>query len=398
MALKPWVRSARARFPSSPRAPVVLGLGDDMNDINSSPISSSFSPELLRLGFAPWTEQALAEAGVEDPAHAFRVTRVMAHGCVVSGCSGSAQARVPKKLWSRRPPVVGDWVVARTSRGELHVRRILPRITTLERRAAGSEHRGQTLAANVDVVLVCMGLDQNFRVARMERWLTVAHQGGAKPVVVLTKAGTVDDSRRSAAVEACRAAALNVDVVAVDVLAGLGIPALEAAIRPNPGSVHTVALLGSSGVGKSTLVNFLSGGDRLPTRATSTATGKGRHTTSHRELFEIPERGLVVIDTPGLREVGLWGDAEGIERTFADLVEAARACRFRDCMHTSEPGCAIRAGVEAGTLDARRVRSWLGLAEEQERTSGKVAEHERRAKARKFSKLIRATLQSKASR
>ena len=133
----------------------------------------------------------------------------------------------------------------------------------------------------------------------------------------------------------------------------------------------------------------------MRTGATSDAHGKGRHTTSHRELFEVPGRQLLIIDTPGLREVGLWGDAEGVERTFADLVERARDCRFGDCHHDGEPDCAIAAGIEHGEVDPRRVDSWLGLRDEQRGTAHQLAEHERRAHERKFSKLIRTTMRAK---
>ncbi len=366
-----------------------------MNDSQNSSSLPTLHPQLAHLGFAPGVEQARLEAGVDDDASVFRVVRVTAEGCMVCGISGTSPARVPKKLRAKLPPVVGDWVVARTSRGELHVRRILPRATSITRRAAASQHRSQVLAANVDAVLICMGLDQDFRLPRLERWLSLAHDGGVRPITVLTKAGLVDDSTRAARVEACRAATLGGPVIALDVLAGIGIDDLEHGLQHEDPGVQTLALLGSSGVGKSTLLNYLGGDALLQTRAVSTATGKGRHTTSHRELFEIPGRPLLVVDTPGLREVGLWGDSAGVDQTFAELVEAARGCRFRDCAHDTEPGCAIKAGLDRGELDARRVRSWLGLREEQGQTAGKAAEHERRADARKFSKLVRATIAAK---
>lgn len=360
-----------------------------MNDFQDIPNASS-NPELERLGFSPPVAQALAHVGEGDDARVFRVVRAAAEGCIVRGATGLTSVRVPKKQWSRQPPVVGDWIVAHPVRGDLLLRHILPRATSITRRAAGSDHRAHVLAANVDAVLLCMGLDQNFRLARLERWLSLAHEGGATPIVVLTKAGQVDEETLAARVRACRAAALGVEVVAIDVIDGIGCDALDQVLRHDHPWFHTIALLGSSGVGKSTLLNHLSGDVLLATRAISASTGKGRHTTSHRELFEIPARRLLVADTPGLREVGVWGDAHGIDTTFADLVEVGTRCRFRDCAHRGEPGCAIEAGLEAGTLDARRVDSWLALQDEQRRTASKASERERRAEARILSRRIRA--------
>ncbi len=361
---------------------------------NTPPLSHP----LACLGFGPHVEDARLQAGIEDDAALLRVVRVDADGCTLWGADGEVHARTPKRVRRKVPPVVGDWVLTQVQRGELSVRSILPRFTALTRRAADTTHRAQVLAANVDVVLVCMGLDRDFRLPRLERWLSLVHAGGARPVVVLTKAGLVDEDEREARLAAAREVALGVSVIVLDVLDGIGCDELDEVLNQAQGWSLTLALVGSSGVGKSTLLNHLSGSETMRTRATSESHGKGRHTTSHRELFEVPGRRLLIIDTPGLREVGLWGDADGVERTFADLVERARDCRFGDCHHDGEPDCAIALGIERGEIDPRRVDSWLGLRDEQRGTAHQLAEHERRAHERKFSKLIRTTMQAKRGR
>jgi len=354
-----------------------------------------FSHPLACLGFGPHVEDARLQAAADDDADVLRVVRIDAEGCTLWGATGEVHAHTPKRVRRKVPPVVGDWVLTRIQRGELSVRSVLPRFTALTRRAADTTHRAQVLAANVDLVLVCMGLDRDFRLPRLERWLSLVHAGGARPVVVLTKAGLVDEGERETRLAAAREVALGVSVIVLDVLEGIGCEELDEILNQAQDWSLTLALVGSSGVGKSTLLNHLSGGETMRTGATSDAHGKGRHTTSHRELFEVPGRRLLIIDTPGLREVGLWGDAQGVERTFADLVERARDCRFGDCHHDGEPDCAIAAGIERGEVDPRRVDSWLGLRDEQRGTAYQLAEHERRAHERNFSKLVRTTMRAK---
>jgi ribosome small subunit-dependent GTPase A len=181
----------------------------------------------------------------------------------------------------------------------------------------------------VDVVVILAGLDQEFNLQRIERWLCLAHEGGCTPLVLLSKAGLVSEEVRRERVAAVERVALGVEVLAVDVVDRLGLPELDAALPPG----QTIVLVGSSGVGKSTLLNYVSGGDVMRTGVVSAAHGKGRHTTSHRELVVLEERELVVLDTPGLREVGLWGAGEGLARTFAEVAELALGCRFSDCTH-----------------------------------------------------------------
>lgn len=261
-------------------------------------------------------------------------------------------------------PVVGDFVLLgpRGHRGLREVVRLLPRRTALLRKAAGRAAAPQALCANVDVVLIATALAVDLNVRRLERYVALVAESGAKPALLLTKADLVDtpDATRAALAEAFP----EVPVHAVSAVDGTGLDALE----PYFEGARTVALVGSSGVGKSTLLNaWLPAGGARATGAIR-QDGRGRHTTTRRELLRRPGRDGLVIDTPGIREVGVWlTDDEGTDalaEAFPDIVERARACRFRDCRHAREPGCAVRAACEGGGLDADRVAAFAKLRDE----------------------------------
>jgi ribosome biogenesis GTPase len=256
-------------------------------------------------------------------------------------------------------PAVGDWVVlqARPEGGRAVIHGILPRRSRFSRKVAGSATEEQVVAANVDSVFLVAGLDGDFSPRRLERALVLAWESGARPVVVLNKAdlGVGEERRREAA-----AAAPGVPVHAVSARTGDGLGALEAYL----GSGQTVALLGSSGVGKSTLVNRLLGGGVQPTAEVRAGDDRGRHTTTHRELIVLPGSGMIV-DTPGLREIQLWGGEEGLGEAFTDVGDLAAACRFRDCRHEGEPGCAVLEALSEGRLAAERLASYRKLGAEQ---------------------------------
>ena len=252
----------------------------------------------------------------------------------------------------REAATVGDWVLLD---GATAVAR-LPRSSLLARGTAGTTSAVQPLAANVDVVLVCAGLHAGLPVRRVERLLTLAWDSGATPVLVLTKADLCADA--AAARQAAAAHAPGVDVAVVSAVTG---ELAELAAYTAAGT--TLVLLGASGAGKSTLLNALAGTELMATGAARQVDGKGRHTTTHRELFTLPG-GAVVIDTPGLRGVALQGGEEGLARAFADVEELAVACRFADCRHEGEPGCAVQASVDAGDLALERVDSWRRLQRE----------------------------------
>jgi ribosome biogenesis GTPase len=255
-------------------------------------------------------------------------------------------------------PAVGDWVALREAGdGAGVVVAVLPRTSAFVRKVADDVTEGQVVAANVDTVLLVSGLDGDLNLRRIERYLAVAWEGGAKPVIVLNKADLVDDlDDRVAAVEAV---AIGVPVVALSALEGHGLEALAPWLVPH----RTVALLGSSGVGKSTLLNALAGAERQETAAVRESDSRGRHTTTRRELVPLPG-GALLIDTPGMRQLQLWGAEESVDRAFPEVAALAASCRFRDCRHAGEPGCAVRAAVEAGSLDAARFNAWRKLQRE----------------------------------
>jgi ribosome biogenesis GTPase len=264
------------------------------------------------------------------------------------------QARGPEDR-----PAVGDWVALRPGGGghRAVVQAVLPRRTVFLRRAAGDRSVAQVLAANVDTVFLVMGLDGDFNPRRLERALVLAWESGALPVVLLNKADVCDDpDGRRAEIEAV---APGVPVRVIAAKPGEGLAALAPWLVPG----HTVALLGSSGVGKSTLVNRLLGREKQKTREVREADQRGRHTTTHRELIVLPG-GALLLDTPGLRELQLWSDGAGLEAAFGDVHELSLGCRFTDCRHGSEPGCAVRAAAGEGRLDSDRLDSFLKLQAE----------------------------------
>jgi ribosome biogenesis GTPase len=256
-------------------------------------------------------------------------------------------------------PAVGDWVAVRPPKPghRAVVQAVLPRRTAFVRRAAGRRDVAQVLAANVDTVFLVMGLDGDFSLRRIERALVLAWESGADPVVLLNKADVCDDvPARRAAVEAV---APGVPVLAIAARPGEGLDSLAPWLAPG----RTVALLGSSGVGKSTIVNRLLGREKQRTREVLEAGERGRHTTTHRELVPLPG-GALLLDTPGLREIQLWSDETGLQAAFFDVHELSSGCRFTDCRHGTEPGCAVRAAVGEGRLDPARLDSFHKLQAE----------------------------------
>ncbi|MBO3101955.1 ribosome small subunit-dependent GTPase A [Cellulomonas sp. zg-ZUI168] len=253
----------------------------------------------------------------------------------------------------RVAPTVGDWLRLDET-GALTS--LVPRTTALVRDTAGATSRVQALAANIDVVLVVEHLEPEPDLGRIERLLTLAWRSGATPVVVLTKADLVPDPEGMTAEVV--AVALAVDVHAVSVPTGQGIDALRALLVPGA----TLVVVGPSGAGKSTLVNALAGREVMEI-GERRADGRGRHTTTHRELVPLAG-GVMLIDTPGIRGVGVVADVDALDTTFADVAALADACRFADCHHTGEPGCAIRAALDSGELAERRFDSWRRLARE----------------------------------
>jgi ribosome biogenesis GTPase len=304
-----------------------------------------------------WTDRVAALFG-DLPCLPARVVRVDRDRCAVATADGESVASFDMV------PAVGDWVgLDESARGDIPHRVVYtaPRWSELGRLDPTSfshDHlTGQTLAANVDVVVITAPLDRPLSQARVERETVVAWDAGAQPVVALTKADRHPDPEAAAAELSRRLT--GVDVILTAALDGVGVDAVAALFRPN----LTALLLGASGAGKSTLTNALLGGDVMATGGVRRADSRGKHTTTVRHLLPVPGGG-VIIDSPGIRSLGLAGANDGISVAFADLEELACACRFSDCAHTSEPGCAITRAIEEGRLDRARLKSWQKLLRE----------------------------------
>ncbi len=291
-------------------------------------------------------------------------------------------------------PAVGDWVVLQpVARGNARIHAVLPRFSRFSRRAAGDVTEEQIVAANIDVVFLVGGLDRDFNPRRLERYLVVAWESGATPVILLNKADLVEDARQY--VDAVRSSAPGVDVYAVSALR----PETLDVLRTHLGRGRTGALLGSSGVGKSTIVNRLVGYDLLRTRDVRMSDGRGRHASAARQLVRLDGDGIL-IDTPGMRELQLWDVGEALGDAFADITELARGCRFRDCGHATEPGCAVRAAVERGEISSARFESYAKLLAEREYQRRQLDERamlEEKRRTRTLTRALNKRLKDKRS-
>jgi ribosome biogenesis GTPase len=279
--------------------------------------------------------------------------------CGVITDSGELTARISGALRHRAAssadlPVVGDYVAIS---GEW-IRRVLPRRTKFSRRAAGTRQEEQVLAANVDVAFLVCGLDGDYNLRRLERYLVVVRESGAGAVVVLNKSDLRPNELDRFRLE-CRSVAGSSPVICASALTPGGLDELTQFVQAG----QTIVLLGSSGAGKSSIANRFAGGELFRTRSVREHDSRGRHTTTHREMIRLPS-GAFLIDTPGLREIQLWVDEESVQSAFEDIAEAAAACRFSDCSHRTEPGCAVLAAVEAGRIDEKRWNNYEKLTSE----------------------------------
>ncbi|HEY2913085.1 MAG TPA: ribosome small subunit-dependent GTPase A [Candidatus Angelobacter sp.] len=354
------------------------------------------------LQYAGWNE-IWEEEFTDFAGKCLSPARVLAqhrHSCSVWTESGETDAEVAGALLYRAEagglPVVGDWVAIRqyAPTDVAIITDVLPRKTKFSRKASGAAGEEQVIAANINLLFIVCGLDNDYNLRRLERYLVAASQSGAKPVIVLNKADLCPDPEvRVAEVQAIAA---GVSVLAISAIGG-GSDQVTEALLPMIGTGTTAALLGSSGAGKSTIVNQLLGTETQTTQPTRESDSRGRHTTTHRELFFLSNGGLV-LDNPGMRELQLWAQdfrqgsrhhpqTTAVDEAFPEIEALAVTCAFRDCTHAAEPDCAVQGALISGEIDAARWRSYLKLQRELRHAAAQVDPNLRRAEKERWKKL-----------
>jgi ribosome biogenesis GTPase len=352
--------------------------------------------ELRELGLDPWFADKAREQCSSGLSLA-RVTAVDRARYLIRDEHGELPAELTGRLQfvadsSTDLPCVGDWVCARyhDARSHASILGVLPRKSFLRRKAPGKDIDFQMIAANIDVAFVIQACHFDFNVRRLERYLVMVREGHIEPVLLLTKIDLVSAEELERLVGKIRLAGIDARIITLSNVTGAGLDRVRALLTPG----RTYCLLGSSGVGKTTLGNRLAGDAGLETRQVS-HTGEGRHTTTRRQLIVL-EGGSLLIDMPGMRELGMLGVSEGLDDAFADIGELAQDCRFADCGHSSEPGCAVRAAIERHALSEERLQDYLKLRKES--AFHDLSYVERRKKDRDFGRFVHSALKHKARR
>lgn len=321
--------------------------------------------ELKNLGFDAFVEKHLKSSTIENLSIG-RICAEYKENYKIFSEFGELNANISGKFRNNSInredfPAVGDWVLFNyiESDDKAIIQEILPRKSKFSRKVAGKETQEQVIASNVDFAFIVCALNYDFNLRRIERYLSLIWQSGATPVVILTKSDLcIDVQNKISEVENI---AFGVDVHGISNISTYGIEVLQKYLIDN----KTVVLLGSSGVGKSSLINNLAKQEVMKVNELRSNIDKGRHTTTHKQMFILPDGGLI-IDTPGIRELQLWDAEDGISQTFSDIEELAKSCKFSDCSHTNEPDCTVRKAINNGLLDASRLENYLKVQKEQE--------------------------------
>lgn len=353
--------------------------------------------ELKDLGFDHWFERQLQELDCPE-CQAARVTTVHRDSYAVRNATSEVPAELTGRLRfsaesSMDLPCVGDWVTAHYQNADTFaiIHDLLPRKTFLRRKVAGKRIDYQMIAANIDVAFIVQSCDRDFNLRRLERYLVMVNEGGIEPVLLLSKSDLVSPGVLERRVEAVEEASIGCRVLASSNTTGFGMEQVRQAFEAR----KTYCLLGSSGVGKTTLINRLMGRDEFETQAVREKDGKGRHVTARRQLVVL-EGGAMVIDTPGMRELGNIGTDDGIAESFPEVQELSVQCRFADCTHTKEAGCAVMRAVERGELSEERYRSYLKLMKESEYYQ--MSYLEKRRKDRAFGRFIKSAMKHRKNK
>jgi ribosome biogenesis GTPase len=353
--------------------------------------------ELEDLGFDRWFERQLQEMGCLE-AQAARVTTVHRDSYTVRNATIEVPAALTGRLRfsaesSMDLPCAGDWVVAQYQNAETFaiIHELLPRKSFLRRKVAGRRIDYQMIAANIDVAFIVQSCDRDFNLRRLERYLVMANEGGIEPVLLLSKSDLVSPSLLERRVAAVEDAGIGCRALPFSNTTGFGMEQVHQAFE----SGRTYCLLGSSGVGKTTLLNRLIGRNEFETGAVREKDGRGRHVTAYRQLVVL-DSGAMVIDTPGMRELGNIGTDDGIAESFPEIRELSEQCRFADCTHTKEAGCAVLMAVERGELSEDRYRSYLKLMKESDYYQ--MSYVEKRRKDRAFGKFIKSAMKQRKNK